>query len=37
MAIPQSAFVPHGDIENIKKLYRLDDESLLKELKKLCD
>ena len=37
MAIPQSALVPHGDVLNIKKLYNLDNDSLLKELKKLCD
>ncbi len=37
MAIPQNALIPCGDVDSIKKLYNLDDEYLLKELKALCD
>ncbi len=35
MAVPQSALVPCGDVASIKKLYNLDNDSILKELKKL--
>ena len=37
MAIPQNALIPCGDVDSIKKLYNLDDDSILKELRKLCD
>ena len=36
MAIPQNAFVPTGCVNELKKLFNLDDESILLELNKLC-
>ncbi len=37
VAIPQGAYIPFGDVNNIRKIFRLDDDNLLKEIKELCD
>ena len=36
IAIVQNAYVPCGNVDELKKHFNLDDESILEELKKLC-
>ena len=36
MAIVQNSYVPCGSVDELKKHFNLDDESILEELKKLC-
>jgi transketolase C-terminal domain/subunit len=36
MAIVQNSYVPCGNVDELKKHFNLDDESILEELKKLC-
>ncbi len=37
MAISQNAYVDLGNVEELKKEFNLDDESILEELKRICD
>jgi 1-deoxy-D-xylulose-5-phosphate synthase len=37
MDVPQGALVPFGDLNNIRKMYRLDDDSILEEIRNICD